>query len=83
MPKLFVGIDVSKDSSTAKGWGQEGNSKFYLEFKMGSEGFSELLQALTAHGEDLSQVTVATESIVITMHYLLTDRMIVLLYDGL
>jgi hypothetical protein len=35
------------------------------------------------YGEDLSQVTVATESIVITMHYLLTDRMIVLLYDGL
>jgi transposase len=83
MPKLFVGIDVSKDSSRAKGLDQEGDSKFYLEFKMDSEGFSELLKALTAPGEDLSQVTVAKESIVITMHYLLTGRMIVLLYGGL
>ena len=62
MSKLFVGIDVSKDSSTAKGLDKEGNSKFYVEFKMDLEGFLKLLKALTTHCEDLSQVTVAMES---------------------
>jgi transposase len=60
--KLFVGIDVSKDSSTAKGLDKEGHSQFYVEFKMDLEGFLKLLKALTTHCEDLSQVTVAMES---------------------
>jgi transposase len=60
--KLFVGIDVSKDSSTAKGLDKEGHSQFYVEFKMDLEGFLKLLKALTTHREDLSQVTVAMES---------------------
>ena len=62
MSKLFVGIDVSKDVSTARGLDGGGDSKFYIEFKMDSEGFSRLLSALTAHCEDLSEVMAAMES---------------------
>ncbi len=62
MSKLFVGIDVSKDFSTARGLDKEGGSKFYIELTMDSEEFSKLLKALSAHCEELSEVMAAMES---------------------
>jgi len=59
---LFIGIDVSKDVSTAKGLSIEGKSKFYIEFKMDSEGFSQLLAAIKANCKNFSEATVAMES---------------------
>lgn len=62
MSTLFVGIDVSKDSSSAQGLDQEGKKVFYLEFGMEAEGFSQFLSRLKTHSEDLSEVRVAMES---------------------
>jgi transposase len=59
---LFVGIDVSKNSSSAKGLDKKGRKSFYLSFKMDSDGFSELLKAITSQSKDLSKVIVALES---------------------
>jgi transposase len=60
--KLFVGIDVSKDSSSARGLGPEGQSCFSLSFPMDSAGFSDLLKSIGSHCVDLSEVMVAMES---------------------
>ena len=38
----YIGIDVSKDSSTAQGLDGKGNKLFYLEFAMTAEGFAKL-----------------------------------------
>ena len=62
MSMLFVGIDVSKDYSSAQGLDREGKKLFYLEFGMEAEGFSKFLNVLKAHCKDLSEVTVAMES---------------------
>ncbi len=62
MSMLFVGIDVSKDYSSAQGLDQEGKKLFYLEFTMNGEGFSQFLKGLKTHCEDLSGVTVGMES---------------------
>jgi transposase len=59
---LFVGIDVSKDYSSAQGLDWKGKKFFYLEFGMNGEGFSRLLNILNTHCEDLSEVTVGMES---------------------
>jgi transposase len=59
---IFVGIDVSKDYSSAQGLDREGKKVFYLEFAMNAEGFSEFLRLLKTHCKDFSQVTVAMES---------------------
>lgn len=62
MSMFFVGIDVSKDYSSAQGLDREGKKVFYLEFAMNGEGFSQFLKVLEAHCEDLSGVTVGMES---------------------
>jgi transposase len=59
---FFVGIDVSKDYSSAQGLDREGKRLFYLEFVMNDEGFSEFLKALKTRGEDLAWVTVGMDS---------------------
>lgn len=62
MSTLFVGIDVSKDYSSAQGLGREGKKLFYLEFSMDGEGFSRFLNRVKAQCANLSEVTVAMES---------------------
>ena len=62
MSMLFVGIDVSKDYSSAQGLDREGKKLFYLEFVMNGQGFSRLLNILKTHCKDLSEVTVGLES---------------------
>jgi len=59
---VFVGIDVSKDYSSAQGLDREGKKVFYLEFAMDGEGFSQFLKTLKVHCEDFSRVTVGMES---------------------
>ena len=62
MSMFFVGIDVSKDYSTAQGLDQEEKKLFYVEFGMNGEGFSRLFNMLKTHCGDLSEVTVGMES---------------------
>jgi len=62
MTTLFVGIDVSKDSSAARGLGAEGEERFSVAFTMDSGGFAQLYEAITAHSADLSGVMVGLES---------------------
>ena len=38
MSMFFVGIDVSKDYSSAQGLDREGKKVFYVEFAMNGEG---------------------------------------------
>lgn len=62
MSMVFVGIDVSKDYSSAQGLDREGTKLFYLDFPTNGEGFSRFLDRVKMHVEDLSQVVVAMES---------------------
>lgn len=62
MSNLFVGIDVSKDYSSAQGLDREGRRLFYIEFSMDGEGFSRLSSMLSTHCGDVSRVTVGMES---------------------
>lgn len=62
MYKLFVGIDVAKDSSVGHGLDGTGESLFSLAFPMDGEGFSKLFDAITGNCGDLSEVLVAMES---------------------
>jgi transposase len=62
MSILYIGIDVSKDVSTAQGIDKEGNKQFYVEVPMDAKGFSILLRKIKAHRKDLSEVAVAMES---------------------
>jgi hypothetical protein len=60
--KLFVGIDVSKESSSAHGLDETGGSCFSMAFSTNDEGFSRLHKALKTNCNDLSEVIVALES---------------------
>jgi transposase len=62
MHTLYVGIDVSKDSSSAQGVDTKGEKIFYLCFDMDAKGFSDLLSTITSHCKDLSKVMIAMES---------------------
>lgn len=62
MFKLFVGIDVSKDSFSATGLDANGDVKFSLSAPMDKGGFSELMKAITSHCKDLSSVMAGMES---------------------
>lgn len=62
MSSLFVGIDVSKDASSAQGIDAKGSKVFYLSLTMNAQGFSDLLTAIRTHCGDLSQVMIAMEA---------------------
>lgn len=62
MAKLFVGIDVSKEYSTAQGLDRSAKKLFYVRFTMDAKGFSELLNAVKKNSADIKDVTVAMES---------------------
>jgi len=62
MYNLFVGIDVSKDSSAAHGLDSSGKSCFVITLSMDITGFSQLYDTIRASCEDLSTVIVALES---------------------
>lgn len=62
MSKVFVGVDVSKDFSTAQGVDKNGKKLFYLRFIMNSGGFSELLKAMMKCAGSVTEITAAMES---------------------
>jgi hypothetical protein len=62
MTKLFVGIDVAKDMSSAQGIDSTGRGCFSLTVAMDSGGFIELWTAIMLHCKDLSEVIIAVES---------------------
>ena len=62
MSTLFVGIDVSKDSFTATAINTNGDLIFSLSTSMDISGFSELLNSILTHSNDLSSVLVAMEA---------------------
>ncbi|MEW6003659.1 MAG: IS110 family transposase [Nitrospirota bacterium] len=60
--KLFVGIDVSKDSFVATGINGKGNISFSISDAMTSEGFSQLLKAIVSCCKGFAGVLAAMES---------------------
>jgi transposase len=62
LSECYVGIDVSKDTSTAQGIDRKGKKLFYVEFTMDAEGFSKLLGTIRSHCEDPSLVKAAMEA---------------------
>ena len=62
MSECYVGIDVSKDASTAHGIDREGKKLFYVEFTMDAEGFSKLLGVIRSHCIDFPMVRAAMEA---------------------
>jgi transposase len=62
MTEVFVGIDTSKDFSTAQGIDRSSNKLFYLRFAMDASGFAELKALIGKHAKDFAKVTVAMES---------------------
>ena len=60
--KLFVGIDVSKEYSTAQALDENKKKLFYLRFPMDQGGFSELLNTIRKYSDSMAGVTAAMES---------------------
>ena len=62
MGRVFVGVDVSKDSFSAAGLDGEGNECFCGSYSMDSDGFVKFLEILTAPCSDLQELLVGMES---------------------
>ena len=62
MGKLYVGIDISKENSSAHGIDAHGKDCFEISFDMDSDGFAELLKAIEANADRHEDVIVAMES---------------------
>src|SRR4030043_1735995 len=62
MGKLYVGIDISKDRSSANGVDERGINRFELTFTMDGAGFAELLKTIEANGGTPGNVVAAMES---------------------
>jgi transposase len=62
MGKLYVGIDISKDRSSANGIDEHGKSRFEISFDMDGTGFAELLKAIEANSKDNEGVVAGMES---------------------
>jgi transposase len=62
MSKVFVGIDIAKDYSTAQGIDKNRKKLFFLKFAMDSKGFVELRTAIARCAENFEDAIVAMES---------------------
>ena len=62
MGKMYVGIDIAKDKSSACGIEEGGRSLFELTFTMDGAGFAALLKAIEANGGSTGNVVAAMES---------------------
>jgi transposase len=62
MYRLYVGIDVSKDSFSVAGLDSKGNGLIGDSYSMNAEGFSCFLGMLLQHCKNLSQILAAMES---------------------
>jgi len=62
MGKLYVGIDISKERSSANGIDEHGKSRFEISFEMDGTGFAELLKEIEANSKGNEDVVAAMES---------------------
>ena len=62
MDRMFVGVDISKDTFSAAGLGAEGSECFSGLYSMDSDGFCKLLEVVTARCQDRENVMVGMES---------------------
>jgi transposase len=62
MERLFVGVDISKDSFSAAGLDDEGNECFSTFYSMDCAGFGKFLELVTNRCPDRQKVLVAMES---------------------
>jgi len=62
MGKMYVGIDIAKDKSSACGIEDGGRSLFELTFDMDGAGFAALLKTIEANGGTPGNVVAAMES---------------------
>jgi len=62
MSKVFVGIDIAKEYSTAQGIDKSGKKLFFVRFSMDKTGFSALRKEMTRCSENLNEIVVAMES---------------------
>lgn len=62
MGKIYVGIDIAKDRSSAHGIEEGGRSCFDLTFDMDGSGFAELLKTIASNGGTSGNIIAAMES---------------------
>jgi len=62
MERMFVGVDISKNSFSAAGLDAEGNECFSASYSMDSDGFCQFLEKVTTSCGDREKVLVAMES---------------------
>jgi len=62
MSRVFVGVDVSKDSFSAAGLDAAGNGCFSGSYSMDSDGFGKFWEIVTTPGSDRQKVLVGMES---------------------
>jgi transposase len=62
MDRMFVGVDISKDTFSAAGVDAEGNECFSGFYSMDSDGFCKFLEIVIARCPDREKVLVAMES---------------------
>lgn len=63
MYNLYLGIDISKDFSSAQGLDSRGEKSLHVSFKMDYEGFQYLLRIIKSLCADFSKVIVSMEAI--------------------
>ena len=62
MHRLYVGIDVSKDTFSVAGIDSKGNVVLEGSYSMDTEGFSLFLETIVQHCKNLNQILAAMES---------------------
>lgn len=62
MGKLYIGVDISKERSSAKGIDEHGKSRFGISFDMEGAGFADLLKAIEDNTDSYEDVVAAMES---------------------
>ncbi len=62
MYRLYVGIDVSKDSFSVAGLNPEGKELIRESYSMDAEGLDRFLKAMLQHCNNLKEVLAAMES---------------------
>jgi hypothetical protein len=63
MDRVFVGVDISKDSFSAAGLDGEGKEWFSGSYSMDSEGFCKFLEIVTTHCPDLQKEILCKKSL--------------------
>lgn len=62
MKNIYIGIDVSKEQSSAQGLDEKGGKVFYIEFSMNARGFKELQKAIDKNCKKQTKLMAAMES---------------------